>query len=168
MVGVLVKFCDSFTGPVVAGAAMTLMACGADPSAPPVAEVGTGVERWEPLEAEATVFLIEGPQGGRHIIGNVRMEGMEPGTTRATAPTTRFDVFKVDGSRVSTDLPPFSEPFVETPDGSLTLPFGRYVFIDSPAAEIVDTIVEFKVELNDKQGHSAGDSRWVRIELYVP
>ncbi len=148
--------------------AMTLVACGADPSTPPVAEVGTGVERWEPIVAEESILLIEGPQGGRHIIGNARMEGMAPGTTRESAPTTRFDVFKLDGSRVSTDLPPFSQPFIETAEGSLTLPFGRYVFIDSPAAEIVDTIVEFKVELKDKQGHIAGDSRFVRIELYVP
>ncbi|MCX5741729.1 MAG: hypothetical protein NT062_04420 [Proteobacteria bacterium] len=134
---------------------------------PATAEVGTGVDLWEPF-ANDIVYLVEGAQGGRHVIGNVKMTGMDPGTSRADAPATRFDLFRPDGSRASQDIPPFHQPFVETPDGKLSLPFGRIVFVDSLAADILDTMVEIRVELTAEDGQTAGDARWVLVKPYVP
>ena len=146
--------------------ASTLLACGIE-LPPAVAEVGTGVEAWVPF-SDDTVYLVEGAQGGRHVIGNVRMDGLLPGTMRTDAPATRFDLFREDGSRVSPDIPPFSQPFIETDDGKFTLPFGRYVFVDSLAADVLDTMIEFRVELTDQNGQTAGDARWVIVKPYVP
>lgn len=147
--------------------ASAFVGCGtSNTNATAVAELGTGIDIWEPLALDE-VYLVEGPQGGRHVIGNVRMDGMDPGTTRANAPKTRFDMFKLDGSRVSTDLPPFSLAFVDCPDGGYMLPYGRYVFVDLPAAEILETVVELNVELEDSEGHTARDSMLVTVKPYV-
>ena len=149
-------------------AAATLVACGTEPGAggpPPFAEIGTGIDAFEPLAEE--IYLVEGPQGGRHVVGNVRMEGLDPGTVRADAPKTRFDVFKLDGTRVSSDLPPFSLAYIEDADGWFTLPFGRYVFIDLPAPEILDVEVEYHVQLIDRDGVMAEDVRRVTVKPYV-
>lgn len=143
-----------------------LVGCAAN-SAPPVAEVGTGVDAWEPFPGDIA-YLVEGAQGGRHIIGNVRMDGLAPGSDMSDAPATRFDIFTDDGTRVSEDIPPFHQPFDVTPDGLYTLPYGRIVFVKSAAAEILDTVVEFRVQVTDRDDRSAGDARWVLVQPYVP
>ena len=146
--------------------AASLLACGTDPPKPePIAEVGTGVDTWEPILE--SIYLVEGAQGGRHVIGNVRVEGMAPGTTRDDSPATRFDLFKADGSRVSPDIPPFSMPFIESLDGGFTLPFGRYVFVELAAVEVLDTMVELRVEVT-QNGQTVQDSRWALVVPYVP
>ncbi len=147
-------------------AAVSLFACGTEPAQPPpVVEVGAGIDAFEPVAD--VIYLVQGPQGGRHIIGNVRMEGLEPGTTREDAPRTRFDVFKLDGTRASTDIPPFRVVYVEAADGSFMLPFGRFVFIDSSAAELLDQEVDFKVTLVDRSGAAAEDVRRVTVKPYI-
>jgi hypothetical protein len=144
----------------------SLVLVGCDSGPPPLAEIGTGLDTFEELADE--IYLVEGPQGGRHVIGNVRMEGLDPGTTRTDSPAIRFDVFRLDGSRVSSDIPPFSQPFVELDSGGFSLPFGRFVFIDSAADAILDTVVEYRVELVDHDGVKAEDVRQVVMKPYVP
>lgn len=56
-------------------ALLALTACH-DPCDTPAVAVGTGVDRFEPLAEDADVDVINGPQGGWHVLGAVRTWGM--------------------------------------------------------------------------------------------
>lgn len=151
----------------------SITACGDDaPSevdaaiVPATVEVGSSLEAFEPLNEGDTIFLVEGPQGGRHVFGHARITGMEPGTSRRDGPETTFSVHTLDGTRLSADLPPFTEPYVEE-GGAFTLPSGRFVFIEVPAAEILDMTVVLGVQVRDRNGVSGEDARRVVVKPFV-
>jgi hypothetical protein len=155
--------------------ALSLIACGDDggstdagPIGPVVVEVGTGLEAYEPLLEGGEVYLVEGPQGGRHIFGHARIKGLDPGTSRSDGPKSRWDVFTLEGGRLSADIPPISEPYVDSGDGYNTLPSGRFVFIEVGADEILDTTVEVRLQVTDRNGNSGEDGRRVIVKPYVP
>lgn len=137
-----------------------------DTSIAATVEVGSGIEGFEPLVDGDSIFIIEGPQGGRHVFGHARITGMEPGASRADGPETTFSVHTLDGTRLSADLPPFTEPYVEE-GGAFTLPSGRFVFIEVPAAEILDTTVVLGVQVKDRNGVSGEDARRVVVKPFV-
>ena len=45
-------------------------------TAAPTAVIGTGEYAWEPLEPGTEITMVHGPQGGWHILGSVRIDGM--------------------------------------------------------------------------------------------
>lgn len=137
-----------------------------DASIAATVEVGSGLEGFAPLVEGDEIYLVEGPQGGRHVFGHARITGMDPGTSRRDGPETTFSVHTLDGRRLSADLPPFTEPYVETGEG-LTLPSGRFVFIEVPAAEILDTTVVLGVQVKDRNGVSGEDARRVVVKPFV-
>lgn len=71
-----------------------LPAC--DPNLPPALEVGTGEINFVPLEDGDTLEIIQGPQGGFHLLTSLRVHGIAPGDrgdlTEPTNPTLTLDV----------------------------------------------------------------------------
>ncbi len=74
---------------------LSLAACTGPPPDPAV-ELGTGDIAFEPLSDGADIDVIQGPQGGFHVLGSVRAKGIEPGDRNdlgaPTNPTTTFRV----------------------------------------------------------------------------
>ncbi len=67
-------------------------------AADPVLEIGTGIESFEPLPDELGYEF--GPQGGWHVWGSLRTEGVWPGiegTPNETTPVVSFTLDAVDG-----------------------------------------------------------------------
>ena len=71
-----------------------------EPSAPQ-ALLGTGEWEWEALSDGDEIYVIQGPQGGWHLLGSVRTVGLVPGDPTSLGdpenPTTTFQVW-VDGA----------------------------------------------------------------------
>lgn len=65
----------------------------------PSVELATGGRTWQdlPRDGSGRAEVVFGPQGGYHIFGRVRFQGIEPNVT------LRFRVTSLDGTRVLTD-----------------------------------------------------------------
>lgn len=65
----------------------------------PTVELATGARAWQelPRDGSGRAEVVFGPQGGYHIFGRIRLQGLEPNVT------LRFRVTSPDGSRVLTD-----------------------------------------------------------------
>ncbi len=78
--------------------AVVLLGC-TDPEEPK-AILGTGSWMWEDLPKDNAIPVIQGPQGGFHLLGSVRTKGVEAGDhsnlDEPKNPTTTFEVI-VDG-----------------------------------------------------------------------
>jgi hypothetical protein len=149
---------------VQVGAALAALGC----SSEPVVELGVGTS-WAPIASGETVELVIGPQGGRHILGNARLENLDPGNDHEDAPIAAFRVFDEEGAQWDADLPGYPEPFVEIEGGGHALPAGRHVLLvhGSPVA-LDQARIEFRVEITDAHGRTASDSRWVRVHTVWP
>jgi len=124
----------------------------------PLIELGTGEWEWESLEGVVEVPLIQGPQGGFHFLGSVRVSGIEPGAFANLAdpenPTTSFSVW-VDGEDLT-----MTGTYVQglDPAPKDARPFrhemiGRFVIMDILADEELDGVeVEMSVEVTDIHG----------------
>ena len=69
----------------------------------PGIELGTGEWEWETLEGVTEMPIIQGPQGGFHFLGSVRVSGIEPGDpdlANPNNPTTAFAVL-LDGEDIT-------------------------------------------------------------------
>lgn len=66
----------------------------------PVVEVGTGEYEFEAITEGQELQVIQGPQGGFHVLGSLRCQGLVPGDRddlgAADNPTVTFDVV-IDG-----------------------------------------------------------------------
>ena len=129
-----------------------------DPKVPPAIEMGTGEWEWEPMEPGQEIDVIQGPQGGFHLLGSVRVAGVEAGSADDLSdpdnPTTRFWVI-----HEGVDLAP-SSVFVQgldTTPGDVS-PFshqmiGRFVIMDIEADDELDGVqVDFGVSVEDVDG----------------
>jgi hypothetical protein len=97
-------------------------ACGADGMVygDPAAVIGTGELEFEPLGDGDELYVVLGPQGGYHLNGSVRVQGVAPGNPDDLLdpdnPTTEFRAFvgdqRVDagGARYTQGLDPAPEP----------------------------------------------------------
>ncbi len=144
---------------------LTLLAgCAADPEPveapppPPVIEMGTGEWDWEPLEPGQEIDVIQGPQGGFHLLGSVRVKGLEAGTandlTDPNNPTTQFWVVHngenlSPGSRFIQGLDPTPEE-----DGAYSHQMvGRFIIMNILADDELDgEEVTFGVSVDDVNG----------------
>jgi hypothetical protein len=81
---------------------LLLTACGTglDPSV----EIGTGEIEFVSVDDGDTLQIIQGPQGGFHLLASLRVHGIAPGDrgdlTEPTNPTITFDVRDSGGSSV--------------------------------------------------------------------
>jgi hypothetical protein len=141
-----------------------LVACtGADDGGPPggdpAAVIGTGELEFEPLAGGDDIYVVQGPQGGFHLNGSVRVQGVAPGNPDDLVdpdnPTTEFRAFvgdvRVDagGARYTQGLDPAPAPY----HGQMV---GRRVILDIlDDAELDGATVRFEVTVSDVYGNSA-------------
>jgi hypothetical protein len=138
--------------PVMRLLPLALLAC----TRAPVLEIGTGELDFESLADGDDVQVIRGPQGGYHILGSLRMRGIEAGNTSdlrdPSNPTTSFRV--LDGA---TQLAPFAS-FTQGIDDSIDDDWshamvGRLVILDiTDDEEVTGREIRFEVEVATASG----------------
>lgn len=135
----------------------------------PAVEIGTGEIEFVAVEEGATVEIIQGPQGGFHLLGSIRTKGIEGGDRSnledPNNPTIEFDVVHDDISVIM--IGPFTQGLDNAPVREL--PFthqmtGRFAILDILADDELDgETVEFSVSVIDAQGLEVTDS--VHLDL---
>ena len=155
-------------GPLALSLLTVLPAC--DPNLPPAVEVGTGEIAFEPTEDGDTLEIVQGPQGGFHLLTSVRVHGIAPGDrgdlTESTNPTLTLDVTGPDGDSwiaigpitQGLDPAPLSErPFTH----QMT---GRFAILDILAEdELAGQSIDLSVHIAAEDGIELSDS--VRLDL---
>ena len=157
------------------GAALALLGCAACASAPttagptPQVEVGTGEQAFEPIGDGATLHFIQGPQGGFHVLGSVRVRGIDPGNTADLRddrnPETIFRVWR-DGSRIDVDAAHFVRglPALDDSPGWFGL-VGRFVILDIATGDaLVGASIRLEVEITAADGTRVEDARMVTAQ----
>ena len=134
-----------------------------DPKTPqglgdPLIELGTGEWEWESLEGITEMPIIQGPQGGFHFLGSVRVSGIEPGDpddlSEPNNPTTAFSVL-VNGEDI-TMAATYIQGLDKAP--SIAEPFrhqmvGRFVIVDILTDDdLVGADIELTVAVTDVLG----------------
>lgn len=124
----------------------------------PIIEMGTGEWDWEPMEEGQEIDVIQGPQGGFHLLGSVRVAGLTAGSaddlSDPTNPTTRFWVV-----HEGVDLAPSSR-FIQGLDASPedASPYthqmvGRFIIMDIEGDDELDGVgIAFGVSVEDVEG----------------
>ncbi len=133
-----------------------------EPSAPQ-ALLGTGEWEWEALSDGDEIYVIQGPQGGWHLLGSVRTVGLVPGDPTSLGdpenPTTTFQVW-VDGAPLVPNamyvqgldsilggVPPYTHEMI-----------GRFAILDITGDDVLDGVeVEFGVTVVDVDGVAVED-----------
>ena len=144
---------------------MWLFACSPEDESPPLqAVLGTGDWQWESLQEGDDIAVIMGPQGGYHLLGSLRVSGIEPGDPKDLShpdnPTTRFSVWFEERNLtenavfvqgldpVSEDMPPYAFEML-----------GRFAILDILDDDELDGVeLRFEVEVQDVHGNLASDS----------
>ena len=150
---------------------LTLLAClgtapdsGGDTGPPaPQAKLGTGEWEWEEVSDGEDIYVIQGPQGGWHLLGSVRTVGVVPGDSTSLGhpanPTTTFQVW-VNGAPlvpnatyvqgldpVLGDAAPYTHEMI-----------GRFAILDITGDDVLDGVeVEFEVTVVDVEGVAVKD-----------
>ena len=124
----------------------------------PLIELGTGEWEWESLEDVTEMPIIQGPQGGFHFLGSVRVSGIYPGDAKNLAdpnnPTTAFSVL-FNGEDITMSAT-YTQGLEQAP--SAAEPFrhemvGRFVIVDILADEELENAeVELGVTVTDVFG----------------
>ena len=124
----------------------------------PMIEMGTGEWEWATLDGVPEIPIIQGPQGGFHFLGSVRVSGIEPGDatdlSNPNNPTTTFSVW-VDGEDLT-----LTGMYVQglDPAPQTARPFryemvGRFVIMDILTDEEIDGVeFEMSVAVTDVHG----------------
>ena len=145
-----------------------LLACspeGEEISVSPVALLGSGEWEWEDLTEGDEVPVIQGPQGGFHILGSVRVAGIKSGDPdnlgEPDNPTTTFYVWVEDQnlapvSRYVQGLDPVSGEDVGDYSHEMV---GRFAILDITDDDELDGIeLTFEVVVEDVDGTLISDS----------
>lgn len=148
---------------------LALPACGggddvAD-AGPAVAELGTGIDGFEPITNGQDLFVVQGPQGGYHFFGSVTATGVEPGNPDDLSdprnPNTVFRVFRGD-ARVDLDASDFTQGLRPVAGTGGVGMVGRLVILDiTDDAQLDGVEVRIEVEIRDVNGATARDQRTV-------
>lgn len=144
-----------------------LAACGAGDDGgmvhgDPVAVLGTGELEFEPLADGDEIYVVLGPQGGYHLNGSVRVQGVAPGNPDDLLdpdnPTTEFRAFAGD-RRVDAGGASYTQGLDPAPDPYHGQMVGRRVILDIlDDAELDGAAVRFEVTVTDVYGNSASAS----------
>ena len=135
----------------------------------PLIALGTGEWEWETLEGVTEMPIIQGPQGGFHFLGSVRVSGIEPGDPSDLAnpnnPTTAFSVL-VDGEDITMSAT-YTQGLDETPKTVQHYRHqmvGRFVIVDILAdEELVGSDIELAVTVTDVLGTELSVSQQVSV-----
>jgi hypothetical protein len=120
-------------------------------------ELGTGQDRFVPLEDGDAVDIVKGPQGGYHIWGSVRTFRMDPKNIEIEywVDLTGAPLENVAHNKYRLSL---------LPQGDYSEWFGMTLFILDPA-KINQKTVTVRFEAKDSSGQRAQDSRQVAARL---
>ena len=140
------------------------LGCGAPEKTEPAALLGTGEWEWEKLDEGDRIPVIQGPQGGFHLLGSVRIAGLEPGNPGNLGdprnPTTTFHVW-LDGEELAPlasyvqGLDPIPGEQVEHTAEMI----GRFAILDIGSDDELDGVeLLFEVEIIDAEGREASHS----------
>ena len=141
-------------------------ACGGDeeedPVLPPSAELGTGENDFEAMDNGDEVIVIQGPQGGFHLLGSVRVTGVERGDPKDLSdpknPTTVFQVFR-GTERIDAMGATFTQGLDRVEPGVYEM-VGRFLILDILADDEVDgDTLRVTVEVRDVNGVQVSDER---------
>lgn len=145
------------------GLVAALAACGGgdDDGGPPTAEVGTGQDGFVALADGDPIAVIQGPQGGFHVLGSVRVTGLVPGDDEDVMapdnPTTTFHLLR-DGAPIDLGASRYTQGL--EPAGDHHQMIGRLVILDITSDDVLAGVeVELEVEVVDVDGRRAGDRR---------
>ena len=141
---------------------LLLVGCPAD--AEPDAILGAGEFEWEALEDGQEHEIIQGPQGGFHLLASVRVAGIEAGDPddlqSPDNPTVQFDVLVGGDSWLDTG--DFTQGLEPTPIGTETWTHqvvGRFAILDiEDDDELHGETAELTVEVQDVNGIVVTDS----------
>lgn len=130
---------------------------GADGSAGPTVEIGTGLDRFEPIAEGDTLPLEVGPQGGGryegyHIYSAVRVQGYSPTNLLAT-----FRILDADGNVQAEQARSFRRL---QPDGDAFVAFAVAPRL-MDCCEVEGEPVILAVEVEDEDGLTGADERRV-------
>ena len=141
--------------------------CAASDPGSAIADLGVGHQSWQPLADGDVVELQLGPQGGRHMLGNVRIEHLWPGEREdgTDAPRVGFTVTDEDGAVWSADVRPMRRSFVVCQAGGFELDFGARVYMVDGAESLDGQSVEMRVDVEDATGAGSSDARRVVVQL---
>ncbi len=132
----------------------------------PAAELGTGSTIFEPLEDGDTIEFIQGAQGGFHIYGSLRAQGVLPGNrddlTDPDNPMVRMQVSRDGEPFGGFDFLP--RPLKVRSDGQLEL-VGEIVILEvSDRDEAAGVEIVLEAELIDACGTDISDRRTLTLE----
>ena len=135
-----------------------LWACTPEPEGPTLI-LGAGDGELEPLSDGDDAVIIQGPQGGFHLLGSLHATGIEPGDTNdlenVNNPTVHFTV-REEGERVDVSTA-FTQGLDEVDRGVYGV-IGRFIFLDIQADdELVGSTLTVRVELTDVNGVAMAD-----------
>ncbi len=150
------------TTPLVLAASLLALACGDDGmDVVPAVELGTGATSFESLQVGDEIYVTQGPQGGFHVLGSVRVVGLSPGDADdlndPDNPLTEFQLHR-GATRVDGGAANYRQGLDRTTDDSYEM-LGRLVILDiADDAELDDQGVTLSVTVTDRRGRSASDS----------
>lgn len=140
--------------------------CGAGDVTPEVL-LGGGEYLWQDLVDGDPIDVVYGPQGGYHLLGSVRVRGLDPGVfgdlAAPTNPTTAFEVL-VDGAsyiKSATYVQGLPEATPEARDAGWTHEMiGRFVILEiTDDAELDGVDLTLSVTVTAHDGAVATDAR---------
>lgn len=132
-------------------------------------ELGTGEAGFLPLEDESQLEVVLGPQGGLHVVGNVRVRGLVPvDPIGGDGHDILFWVMAYDGAMISLDTGPIPARLAAQQDGTFVCAPGHHVLVEGTGEEITGTRAEFGVEMADAYGEPVIDSRTVVLVYAGP
>lgn len=141
------------------------LACSPEPDPAPLEGIlGAGEWEWEELEDGGEIAVILGPQGGYHLLGSVRVSGIEAGDaddlSNPNNPTTSFYVWvdgenRTPGARYVQGLDPIADP----DDVFSHEMVGRFAILDIDSdAELDGVELTFEVVVEDVEGQMVSDA----------
>ena len=148
----------------------TMLLTGCPSADDPAALIGGGELEWEDFDGDAEI--IQGPQGGFHLLGSVRVTGIEAGDPTdlqsPNNPTITFDVVHGDGSMLLTGE--FTQGMEGTPEGTEGWTHqivGRFAILDiEDDDELHGESVTFSVRVEDAFGVVVEDAVELDLERH--
>jgi len=142
--------------------ALAAIACGeSGPTGPAIVELGTGAVDFEPLDDGDEILVTQGPQGGFHVLGSIRTQGLEPGDSEnlnhPDNPLTEFEL-RAGGSRVDNETASYVQGLDPAGNGHHEM-VGRLVILAIFDDDELDGMaVTLTVTVTDDGGRTATDS----------
>ncbi len=145
--------------------AVALTACTSAPPPDPDALLGQGEYEWEDLSDADEVFVIQGPQGGFHILASVRTKGIEAGNPDdlldPSNPETNFSVVSAGVDLILTGQ--YLQGIAQAPEDADPWTHemvGRFAILDIDNDDVLDGVeITLSVSVVDADGIEVRDSR---------